>query len=604
MATQQQNHRQDPSHTQASDFLLASQLASQIKRDLSSTQGHSLEGLNSQGCIALSQGQKALAEDYFQQALASSPDDIDSLINMGFCQLSQNNVTGAEKVYHSLLQKTSNNDKAQLLQVYILLMQDKLEQALVPCRRLFRLYPEHGVIQRVFSEMCRCFTASSYLPELERDIIQLLELNRDYSEAIFPLAYSLLIHKFDLENEHAILDLQTLVQDPLLLALMRHCEINSPVLEELITAVRQNIFIEAMAVSQLPEQYQEFAIACGLQSANNGYIFAREDDESLEVQRLNLQIMQAVQSSFNIEDISAACLLVAMYEPLNKQPYSFHLLKYQERDWPNSLATLIHNALFKPLSLNDSLLCQNIDRPEFSKTPHWSINSKPTWHLAAPIASHRTLVITDGDSGYRAMQTASNQQDRVDVITHDPVEANYLSLQTSAYAMDNLRQLDKQQLELCHYDWVDSGLLLQKASRPHLMLASLKSYLNPSSILTVDCWADDLLEELQALRDFANSKDLEANIETIRALRKAVLGNREDSAWARLCHSPVFYDSHLLQQWVFSSHSGYTNQQLTALCQHNGLDFLGFVTASGINPGLGGQDKIRLAFRLSAELTQ
>lgn len=585
-------------------IMAASNLAKKTSTLFSSKGNLSLAGLNNQGCIALSQGQGKLAQKYFEEALQSAPDDADSLLNLAFCQLSQSQIQAAHSTYQQLLNTSESSYKVDLLNVYLLVLENKLEEALVPCRKLFRLFPEHPVIQRVFSEICRYFIASRYLPELEKDVIALIEQNTCYSEAIFPLACSLLIHKFDLNNDEALIDLQVVVSDPLLLCLMGNCEINSPALEALITGIRQHVFIEAMALTSLPESYQAFVIACGLQSANNGYIFSLEDDEAQEVQRLNLQLMQTVQHSFKLEDISAACLLVAMYEPLNQQAYSFYLLKYDESDWPPALAKLIYNSLFKPLKLNEALLCQELERPDYSRIPHWALNTKPSWQLANPVASHRTLVISDGDSGYRALSAASSQQDKVDVITHDPVEAAYLNLQAESYAMDNIRQLNKEHIELCSYDWVDSGLLLQKASRPHQLLNSLLPYLDEDTVLTVDCWTDDLLEELQALKDFACSKDLSPNIETIRALRKAVQSNCKNSAWARLCHSPVFYDSYLLQQWVFSSHSGYTHQQISALCEHNGLVFLGYVSASGINPGLGGQDKIRMAFKPQKNLTK
>lgn len=584
-------------------MMAASHLATSAKEHFfKQGSNSSLAGLNNQGCIALSQGQESLAQKYFEEALQNAPDDTESLLNLAFCQLSQNQIKEARNTYQRLVDLSPYNNKVELLKVYLLTLEDRLEDALVPCRKLFRLFPEHPVIQRVFSEICRYFIASKHLPELEKDIISLISKNRAYSEALFPLAYSLLIHKYDLDNDDAIIDLQVVVTDPLLICLMSSCEVNSSTLEALITGIRQHVFIEAMALSSLPDHYQDFVIACGLQSANNGYSFALEDDEAQEVQRLNLQIMQTVQHSFTLEDISAACLLVAMYEPLNQQSYSFHLLKYEESDWPAPLAELIYNCLFKPLKLNEMLLSQGLDRPDYSRIPHWAINTKPSWQLASPMASHRTLVITDGDSGYRALSAATSQQDKVDVITHDPIEACYLKLQAESYALDNIRQLHKTHIELCSYDWVDSGLLLQKASRPHQLLNSLLPYLDKNTILTVDCWTDDLLEELQALKDFTYSKDLEPNIETIRALRKAVQSNRKNSAWARLCHSPVFYDSHLLQQWVFSTHSGYTHQQISALCEHNGLVFLGYVTENGVNPGLGGQDKIRMAFRLAENI--
>jgi SAM-dependent methyltransferase len=216
-------------------------------------------------------------------------------------------------------------------------------------------------------DCCSHIKADSYDPDLESDLLKLYEIPELNHAQLSQVTSSILVHKYDLENEECILDVDTLASDELLISLLNKGELCDSRIEEVVTLLRQQILIEVAQTVSLRDELQELAIGLGRFIERTDFVPQASNDETIIVEDIDECIRGAFQSHVNTDDLAGALIVVSMYKQLYTQNYSYHLLNYDLTDWPAAIQPLLSANLYKKSDLHAIKFGlphgnQNIDR--------------------------------------------------------------------------------------------------------------------------------------------------------------------------------------------------------------------------------------------------
>src|SRR5690606_21560602 len=303
------------------------------------------------GRIALDDNNMVDATGYMLAAIEQAPENAGYYVNLGYVRLAAREYEQAEALFAKALELQKNNAQAYGGIAYALLRKGDYLGAFLRLRSLIEKGQGTAYGRRALFDAAQHLWADHYDVQLEQDLISYYGWPDGDALQLGNLTASILIHKYDLSNDEAPLELDALAQDPLLLAALQRSLLANRLVESLLTVARQSVLYEVCSTRQLRDSLQPFVCALAEYCARTGYAFAVNEDEAFFLGQLQQEIHDTLQDrEWQQQDAIGALLVVALYEPLYGQPYTFQLLRDDLGDWPEAVQAVLQAALYEPSS--------------------------------------------------------------------------------------------------------------------------------------------------------------------------------------------------------------------------------------------------------------
>ena len=338
------------------------------------------------GRIELDNENYLAANRLFEKALDINPESYESLINLGYCYISMRQTDIANQCFIKALQFKSNSAEAFAGIGHCYFLEEKYDLAFQHYRSLIvKGYKLSSTIKNL-SVCAENIQADYYDPNLEQDILFILDEDYCQPQRFSNLVCSLLIHKYQLEDPNAQISIQQLAEDRLFLLGLESMLFTNPVIEEVIQLVRYALFEEIYTTEALPDNLQNLCMGICYYNNRTEYALITSDVEMQWVSATDIKIDRYTrQKGWKLEDITGALLSVGMYHSFYHQSYTFKLLGLQLNEWPIATQSLVKAALYIPSEesliaydlTSDKERSQLIESQEFSAPfPKWSL-TKP-----------------------------------------------------------------------------------------------------------------------------------------------------------------------------------------------------------------------------------
>jgi len=458
-------------------------------------------------------------------------------------------------------------------------------------------------------------TTEIYSENLEQFLICAFSWqNADYRK-LSQISTSLLIAKYDLKNDQAILDMDMLISDELLIELLTKSQSKSIYLESLLAELRKSILNEVAITETLREELQAITIALGIYSVENDYVMISSHEEEQEISGLITSLRQACSTSWEQNDIVGALLVLSLYEPLYSQSFSTQLLKFDLEEWPLATQALLKSNLYdlcnehgNVLTLfgqnQTDLLSNEISRPlnrwsalkPHAKSNMYSALNRTLGEGLVPerfeSSSLKILLIGCG-TGERAFYLA-NYFDNVHVVAIDHSKENL------GYAIGKAKELEIENIQFGladlsiafestneignkntdKFDIIEFTESINHVLNPKQTIDSWKSLLTEDGLIRFDFNAIKAQETRGLISQLVGERRLSPTSDNIRHLRNAIIQEAKSGLWDDLFLDEYFYSGTGCKELFFQKNNHHFDlNAISNLLKQTGLNFKGFINS-------------------------
>lgn len=558
--------------------------------------------LNLAGRIAFDLGLTKLATDYFQRASNLDHTNASYLVNLGNAHAATGNYPPAMSMFQRALKLDSANISAFQGIAFCLLGSGEFGKAFLHYRSLLSFGYRNATIHNQIVECLENLSCEHYTEEMELLALYLFKVDDFSPLRLVPFSTELLSHKYDLRNPNAALSIETLVNDELLLNVLETGVIPDTDFEDLITQLRLSILTECVMSGSLRDELIPCVAALGVYANHADYALIVTPEEEQEINALRVQIAAQIgNQKLVIEEIAGALLLLAMYECLYVQSFSFNLLGLDIDEWPIGMQGMLqaslydlsheHHAKFELFghSMNELLengVTRSSNRWKPRQAPQqanfYTVLSKKLGATSVPRSwsrkELRLLVLACG-SGERAHYYATSFN-CVTVLGADSskVDMAYAHAQTSKMDAANLSyavaDYAQPPLDMESFDFIEFG-----EGFDFEYLNDWMSLLSKDGIAKITLPNRSNYEETQVLRELVSARGLQASLENIRLIRNSILLEKSSQLWEKLFDNPMFYSGSGCRDLMFKSKTAFFDLEKS----HRLLDKIGVVPLSQPN---------------------
>jgi len=378
------------------------------------------------------------------------------------------------------------------------------------------------------------------------------------------------------------------------------------VLEMFLTAARRSF---ARAES-LPATTIPFLAALALQCFNNGYVFALDDDEAAQLDRLKsaleAELRQAVDPTPEAE---ARLLRYALYAPLIALECAPLLARIAPHRWSVDFRAVLDRTLLEPME--EQALAPGIpslgtiENPtslrvgaqyEEHPYPRWFAPPRPVperlktalqrklphAHLPDYLDEKVEILVAGAGTGYQPISTALLLRD-IEVLAVDLSRASLAYAQRMAIKLgvSNIHFLQADLLRLGElgrqFAVIEAVGVLHHLESPMAGWRVLVSLLRSGGLMRVGLYSALARGEVVAARERIAALGLKPVPEDIRRFRERVLVGVEATDFPRLAHSKDIHDLNGCRDLLFHAcEHRFTLPELQAMLAELNLEFLGF----------------------------
>ena len=393
-----------------------------------------------------------------------------------------------------------------------------------------------------------------------------------------------------------------IAREPLLLALMQSKPVSDIELERLLTAIRRNLLrlaTEGSRPNELDTDELEFYCALAHQCFVNEYVFALDDGERVQSQKIYNQVSDALETDGKISLLDL--IVIASYLPLHDLPMASSLLN---RTWPDAVARLLTQQVREPLeeksdsddipaltAIDDVTSLQVQEQYEENPYPRWimSPSVEPTTvtdYLQATIglsaASLPTTVnnidvlIAGCGTGYHSIETAQLfPQSHILAVDISRTSLAYARRKTRALGLQNIEYGQADILKLGsidrRFDLIEAVGVLHHLSDPATGWRALLSLLRPKGLMFVGLYSALARRTVIAARSFIAERGYCPTEEDIRTCRQDLI------ARAQVPPFNDFFSTSGCRDLMFNvMEHQFTIPQIKVFLDANHLTFLGF----------------------------
>lgn len=402
--------------------------------------------------------------------------------------------------------------------------------------------------------------------------------------------------------------IDTFIEQPLLVELMKTTPIPDPKIENVFRALRA-YFLSSAKSSKNSKNYYEVQSAIALQCFINEYVYSVSADERQRLTELKLKIAEKLENG-EAPSISEI-LCIASYEPLHTLNLSKKILERPEIKEVLQVQVLnfkteqkIKLEIPKIKEITDTVSSTVRLQYEENPYPKWvntgldnypktlsDVTSRLGLRLSNELplndASPRILIAGCG-TGQHSLSTASRY-------LNSQIVAIDLSLDSLAYAIRKTEELGFENIEYKHldilnvgeigecYDLIESVGVLHHMHDPYTGWEQLVKVLKPGGVMKIGLYSSAARQGIKRFRNNVKS-NAKANIDSyIREEREKLL-NSESLDHKRICLSLDFYSLSECRDLLFHEQEHtFDLNQIQNYLQKLGLNFCGFEATAAID---------------------
>ncbi len=548
------------------------------------------------------------AEALLIKALEIEPSHINTKMNYAYVLIAKRDYAAAEQQFQEILALDAGSHQAFSGIALSKLRRKDYLGAFQHYRRLLELGFQNPAIESYFLESIEFLSCDHYDPALEALLLQCFGWDDVDHAKLSAMAGSLVIAKYDLNNDQAILELDTLLADEFLLQVIEHCLLKSVELESLVAELRRSILTEVAMTQSLRDTLLPFALALGIYSARVDHVLMITEEEENQIVQIQHQIRNTCSGRWEQEDLAGALIIVSMYESLYSQSFSHHLLKYSLEEWPVGMQSLLRASLYDlcdehqfyfDLFGNDSsrLLNDEIDRaadrwsgfPALGQTNIFAALSAElgTQNVPARFEESGVKILLVGcGSGQRAFYL-SQYFTNVDVYAVDSSRSNiaYAQLKARQHGIYDVHfihaEYDTALLSEESFDIIEFGEAINHVPSPADTIREWKSLLAEDGLMRFSFNTLASQEVASVIIQLVRDRGLSPTTDNVRHLRNAIAQEAKSGLWDALFSDERFYTGTGCKDLFFHSANHYFDLQgIHSIIQENKLEFVGFADLS------------------------
>lgn len=590
---------------------------SQIEREQALEQSSSLaedvlnalpnhhSALNLMARIELDNANYSRAESLLERAISLLDNDENTMLNLGYLYIAKRQYEEAANWFKKALEENRYSARAFAGVALVKLRQKDYLAAFKHYKRLLELGHDTDLIRSHFLESVEFLNCDAYQADLEGICFDALLWENHDTGKLANFVSSLLVRKYDLDNENALLDLNILTQDRLLIEALNKVLLPRIAVENLLTELRKTILMEVAVTQELREDYQPIALAIGVYASRCDYALIQIQEEETELVALVHAINAVTSQHWQQEDIIGALIVLSMYEPLYTQRFSTQLLRYDVEDWPSKMQDVLqanlydlcneHQTSFDLIDSSvESLLSDDIKRC----SDRWShIKSLAKADLYAALGNELgfeqvperfkteqiNVLLVGCGSGLRAFYLAQ-------VFPNISVTAVDASRENITYTRMMAKRLGIDTIQFVHsgyddtiigedqFDIIEFGEAINHVEKPDQVINDWQSLLKNDGLIRLSLNTRSMQSKLSTVIQLVKDRRLSPTADNIRHLRFAINQEAGSGLWDGLFSEPRFYTGAGCKDLFFHKHNHYFQlADLEELFKHTQLDFTGFV---------------------------
>ncbi|MEJ2042571.1 MAG: methyltransferase domain-containing protein [Reinekea sp.] len=576
--------------------------------------------LNLLARIALDEGFYSLAQYYLKDALKLDADDAGCWYSLGHTYLALKDASNALDCFTRSIDISPSETRSMVAIAYTLAQMGRVVDAFQMYRQLIKIHPNDRPVQEKLFEVVSNIRADYYQPDLEKEVTDWLDIGEVNHQALAPLAMSLLKHKYRIDDDDAVIDIQDLANDPLLLKALGKMYFTDNSIEQFTRQLRKQVLMNCVAVEYRDKPLLNLAGQLAVHAEHNEHIYLYDDDEKSIVDALRKLISESVARTPKLaRDIAHLITLYSMYEPiapllktctthslseLLMPDYARDVFHYAVVEYRNEMKIARHirelGEIHNPTSIK---VKQQYEENPYPRWLHLNYNTPTNYGRAlenelqgfrAPeffnMGTIKVLIAGAG-TGKHALHVARYFRN-VEVLAIDLSKQAlaYAQRQATRYGIRNIRFLCADILQLQALDEkfhvIECSGVLHHMKSPEDGLKTLKTLLKPQGLIKLGLYSYQARTVVRQIRRMIAEFDLPCNLSGIRTVRQSILEGKMPYDFSGILSSPDFYSSSGCRDLLFHvQESQYEPKELQQWMATEDLNFLGFILSSATRAG-------------------
>lgn len=608
----EQSGRHDVGYAASSEHLAQ---ANTLATALAQFPEHLPIALNLQGRIALEKGQFIEAEFFLSEASKLAPKHAGIAFSRGHLALLQHRLSEASTWFRRAIDIDPNATIADQSLAYVKFRSGLYAEAFADYRKLVRKYPQSQALKNRLLECCAQIKADYYDASLAADITELLNTDGLDYQALAPLAGSLLIHRYQLANPQAQIELHQLVQDDLLLAALRKVLFVHPELDELVATLRHTVLHHHLTLGHFDADVKPLLLSLAQYSIHNEFVTfqtTEEQDTLLALRDYTKSLVTEGQSSVN--ELSLPLLLLSLYGPLTQHFAALPmraLLQHTDQTlqsiftahWVDTAEEEMRAQSIPALNTVNTHISNKV-RAQYEDNPYprWTHlpDYSPTHYgraVAAEIPAFMAqsfqpdnpirLLVAGSGTGRHAINLARHFHDMkvtaIDLSTRSlaygqMMAERYETKNIAFYHADILSLRRSQFPEKTLFDVIECSGVLHHMENPMAGWEVLSQLLRKNGLMKVALYSRRARTTITQLRQVIQREGLSTSPEDIRRFRQVLLDKKTSPELQTILTSPDFYSMSGVRDLLFHAQEHvFSPADLKQMIEHLPLEFLGFV---------------------------
>lgn len=584
------------------------------------------EAHNNLGLLRHAQGRAEEALACLRQAISLRPQYARAHFNLGTVYRGIGRIDEAIGAFDQALQIKPDYPEALHALGELFLRCGRLHQALACCQKALQLQPGEDACWRTYAETVKLINADA-LPALQADLL-LAAFRR---ENIDPQNLERMATALVCGNERmqflltasaepdgreriaGMLDageLQEMIVNPLLLAILEESVMTDYRLERLLVAVRHGLLQQALRADVAEASLQRFAASLALQCFVNDYVYFLDAAEQQMVDGLAARAAATVADGKNHSPM--LLLALACYQPLYRTNFAAGM---RAIEWPDAhVNAVFERQLRQPLqeeeikrdiprltAIGDQVSQAVRQQYEENPYPRWRRRGRagkglsvraalklrfPQQHFAETSLAAPQVLVAGCGTGSDAMQVAQSFAD-ADILAVDISLSSiaYAKRATQQFGISNIdfRQADILELAVLdrQYDVIVSSGVLHHMRDPLAGWRVLTGLLRADGYMNIGLYSRRARHEVTAVRAAIQAGGYHATLQDIRRFRADVMEGRCTIDIGSLAQSPDFYSTSACRDLIFHVQEHlFSPLEIQAHLDALDLQFIGFEFAN------------------------
>lgn len=569
--------------------------------------------LNLLGRVALERGHTRQAQQYLEAAVHLAPVDAGIRFSLGHLALMRQRLSEAASEFRAAMTLDPDATIADQSLAYVKYRSGLFAEAFSDYRHLIRKYPDQWLLKTRLLECASRVKADYDDPALSRDLVTLLATPNLDHQNLATLTGSLLIHRYRLSDPGARIELDRLINDPLLCAALPQMLFVHPEMDELLANLRQTLFHHFLNQGTFDGTLDPLLSGMAWHGLHSEFVLPETPEETETITNL-VTYCADLHRQKQYSNLALPTVLLALYRPLSEvlselkpERLARHLpscyLPVLKEHIVEVAAECTRAASIKALTPVNEQTSQAV-RAQYEENPY------PRWkYLPRYASSHYLQAVAAEIPAYQVPEDADSKtasglkvlvagtgtgRHAIHLARHfydTDVTAIDLSRRSLAYGegmaeslgLDNIRFLQADILELPNspsqrFDVIECSGVLHHMTDPVAGWEKLCAQLNPGGLMKVGLYSTRARAVIHRLRTVIADHNLTPTPADIRRFRHSLLQPPRTDDLAPLIQSADFYSMSGVRDLLFhvQEHT-FTPAELAEMVEDLPLQFLGFV---------------------------